>query len=240
MKAAIFDWDGTLAQIDKRELYCINKALQEHGFQPVDHDFYLKNYYMRAYELGTGPRMVIEAAMTERKETNVEPVYESYREAFQKTVEKAELLTGALELLRDLKQHGFSPAIATMRYTHWVVEAELKHLHVALLVKVLFTREDLGPSRALESLKETVDKRARLVTKALNRLKASPKEAFLVGDSWWDIRAGRQLGIPTVLVKTGFSQYNDFSQEKPDYMVSSLTDLQQVLEQNNWKLQATA
>ncbi len=240
MKAAIFDWDGTLAQIDKRELYCINEALQKHGLQPVDHDFYLKNYYMRAYELGTGPRMVIETAMMERKETNVEPVYESYRQVFQNSVDKAELQAGALELLRDLNQHGFSLAVATMRYTRWVVEAELKHLHVAPLVKILFTREDLGPSHALESLKETVDKRARLVTKALDRLKSSPKEAFLVGDSWWDVRAGKQLGIPTVLVKTGFSQYNDFSKEEPDYMVSSLTDLKQVLEQNNWKLQATA
>lgn len=240
MKAAIFDWDGTLAQIDKRELYCINKALQKHGLQPVDRDFYLKNYYMRAYELGTGPRMVIETAMIERKKTNFEPVYESYRQAFQNTVDKAELQAGALELLRDLNEHGFTQAIATMRYTRWVVEAELKLLRVAPFVKTLFTREDLGPSRALESLEETVDKRARLVTKALHRLKASPKEAFLVGDSWWDVRAGKQLAIPTVLVKTGFSQYNDFSQEKPDYMVSSLEDLKQVLEQNNWELQATA
>lgn len=236
MNVAIFDWDGTLAQIDKRELYCINEALQKHGLPQVDYDFYLKNYYMRAYELGTGPRMVIEAAMVLGK-SNIEPVYESYRQAFQNTVDKAELQQGARELLSDLNQHGFSMAIATMRYTRWVVEAEMKNLHIASLIKTLLAREDLGPSRTLESLKETVDKRARLVTKALDQFKASPNEAFLVGDSWWDVRAGKQLGIPTILVRTGFSQYNDFSKENPDYTVSSLMDLKQVLKRNNWKLQ---
>jgi phosphoglycolate phosphatase-like HAD superfamily hydrolase len=88
------------------------------------------------------------------------------------------------------------------------------------------TRQDLGFDRKLGSLEETVEQRARLVTQVLAKLGVSVAESFLVGDSWWDIRAGKKLGMKTVLVKTGFSHYNDFSSEKPDLLVGSLPELE--------------
>jgi phosphoglycolate phosphatase-like HAD superfamily hydrolase len=234
MKGAVFDWDGTLASIDEREFYCINHALTEHGSKPIDHDFYVKNYYLRAYEEGTGPRMVLETALAGKARTIIEAAYESYRQIFQATPEKATLQTGAIEILRALKHAEFKIGIATMRYTKWVVESELKHLGVAPQVDLLLTRQDLGVGGALRSLEQTVSQRARLVTKTLGEIRLTPKDVFLVGDSWWDVRAGKRLGIKTVLVKTGFASYNDFSKENPDLTVSSMNELREILEKRNW------
>jgi phosphoglycolate phosphatase-like HAD superfamily hydrolase len=236
LKGAVFDWDGTLASIDDREFYCINHALTENGSMPIDHDFYVKNYYLRAYEEGTGPRMVLEAALDEKGRKTMEAVYESYRKIFQATVEKATLQTGAIELLRVLKDEGFRIAIATMRYTKWVVESELKNLGVTAQVDLLLTRQDLGLGGRLRSLEETVGQRARLVTRALEEIRLTPHDVFLVGDSWWDVRAGKRLGIRTVLVKTGFAFYNDFSKENPDLIVSSMNELREILEKRNWDI----
>jgi phosphoglycolate phosphatase-like HAD superfamily hydrolase len=236
MKGAVFDWDGTLASIDEREFYCINHALTEHGSTPIDHDFYVKNYYLRAYEEGTGPRMVLETALAGKDRTINEAVYESYRKIFQATAERATLQTGALDLLRILKQESFKIAIATMRYTKWVVESELKHLGVAPEIDVLLTRQDLGVGGTLRSLEETVGQRALLVTKALGQIHLTTYDAFLVGDSWWDVRAGKRLGIKTVLVKTGFASYNDFSKENPDLTVSSMNELREILEDRDWSI----
>ena len=237
MKGAVFDWDGTLASIDDREFYCINHALTEHGSIPIDHDFYVKNYYLRAYEEGTGPRMVLETALEGKGRTIMDKVYESYRKIFQATVEKATLQTGAIELLRVLKSEGFRTAIATMRYTKWVVESELKTLGVTSDVDVLLTRQDLGVGGTLRSLEETVGQRARLVTRALDEIRLTPHDVFLVGDSWWDVRAGKRLGIRTVLVKTGFAFYNDFSKENPDLTVSSMNELREILEKRQWNIE---
>ncbi len=236
MKGAVFDWDGTLASIDEREFYCINHALTEHGEEPINNEFYVKNYYLRAYEEGTGPRMVLETALTGKGRPIVEAVYESYRKIFQATAEKATLQTGANEILKALKRVGFKIGIATMRYTKWVVESELKHLGVTPLVDLLLTRQDLGVGGTLWSLEETVDQRARLVTKALGEIRLSQDDAFLVGDSWWDVRAGRKLGIRTVLVRTGFASYNDFSKENPDLTVSSMNELREILEKRHWAI----
>ena len=236
MKGAVFDWDGTLASIDDREFYCINHALTENGSMPIDHDFYVKNYYLRAYEEGTGPRMVLEAALDEKGRRTMEAVYDSYRKIFQATVKKATLQTGAIELLRVLKHEGFRIAIATMRYTKWVVESELKNLGVTAQVDLLLTRQDLGLGGRLRSLEETVGQRARLVTRALEEIRLTPHDVFLVGDSWWDVRAGKRLGIRTVLVKTGFAFYNDFSKENPDLIVSSMNELKEILEKRHWDI----
>lgn len=236
LKGAVFDWDGTLASIDEREFYCINHALTEHGSTPINNEFYVKNYYLRAYELGTGPRMVLETALEGKGRTVMDAAYESYRKIFQATAEKATLQTGAIEILKTLKHVGFKIAIATMRYTKWVVESELEHLAVAPFVDLLQTRQDLGVGGTLGSLEETVNQRARLVTKALKDLRLEPADVFLVGDSWWDVRAGKQLQIRTALVKTGFASFNDFSSERPDASVESLLELRDILERKNWTI----
>lgn len=236
MKGGVFDWDGTLASIDERELHCINHALTENGSKPVDHEFYVKNYYLRAYEEGTGPRMVLETALNGKGRAIIDAAYESYRKIFQATPERATLQNGAMEVLKGLKRAGFKIAIATMRYTKWVVESELKHLGVAPLVDLLLTRQDLGLGATLRSLEETVNQRARLVTKALGEIRLESRDVFLVGDSWWDVRAGKKLGIRTVLVRTGFASYNDFSKENPDLTVSSMNELREVLEKKQWAI----
>jgi phosphoglycolate phosphatase-like HAD superfamily hydrolase len=201
MKGAVFDWDGTLASIDEREFYCINHALTENGSNPIDHEFYVKNYYLRAYEEGTGPRMVLETALAGKGRTIIDTVYESYRKIFQATAEKATL------------QNGVDP-----------------------LVDRLLTRQDLGVGGTLGSLEETVSQRARLVTKALGEIQLTPHDVFLVGDSWWDVRAGKKLGIRTVLVRTGFASYNDFSKENPDLTVSCMNELREILEKKQWAI----
>jgi len=236
LKGAVFDWDGTLASIDEREFYCINHALTEHGSKPINNEFYVKNYYLRAYEEGTGPRMVLETALTEKNRPMIDAVYESYRKIFQATAERATLQTGAIEILKALKRAGFKISIATMRYTKSVVESELKHLAVTSQVDLLLTRQDLGVKGTLGSLEETVNQRARLVTRALRGISLTPDEVFLVGDSWWDVRAGKQLGIRTVLVKTGFASHNDFSRENPDLTVSSMNELREILEKSHWAI----
>jgi len=236
LKGAVFDWDGTLASIDEREFYCINHALTEHGSEPINNEFYVKNYYLRAYEEGTGPRMVLETALTGKNRPMIDAVYESYRKIFQATAERATLQTGAIEILKALKRAGFKISIATMRYTKSVVESELKHLAVTSQVDLLLTRQDLGVRGTLGSLEETVNQRARLVTRALREISLTPDEVFLVGDSWWDVRAGKQLGIRTVLVKTGFASHNDFSRENPDLTVSSMNELREILEKSHWEI----
>ena len=93
LKGAIFDWDGTLAQIDDREFYCINQTLTAHHSKPIGQEFLVRNYYQRAYEIGTGPRMVLEAALSSESAARTDEAYETYRKLFRDTVDKATFFT---------------------------------------------------------------------------------------------------------------------------------------------------
>jgi phosphoglycolate phosphatase-like HAD superfamily hydrolase len=236
LNGAIFDWDGTLAHIDDRTFYCINQTLKAHGSRTIDQKFYVKNFYQRAYETGTGPRMVLEAALSDEDGLFVEQAYKTYTRLFCDNVNRTELQTNAPEILVALRRRGFRLGIATMRFSRSDLAKELDLLKVSTLVDTFLTQEDLGPSQGFDSLVETIRKRARLVTRTLNQLKLRVEDAFLVGDSWWDVRAGKNLGIRTVLVRTGFSLYNNFSSENPDVIVDSLDQLLLRLEENGWTL----
>src|SRR5690348_9387243 len=104
VKGAVFDWDGTLVDIDERELYSINRTLAEHGLGSIDQEFFFQNYYRRAWELGTGPRMVIEAAFQGKDPRIVERAYETYRGIFSNTVDRVRLQNGAKSLLLALRE----------------------------------------------------------------------------------------------------------------------------------------
>ena len=233
MIGAVFDWDGTLVDIDEREFYCINRSLEAHNISPVSREFFITNYYRRPFEVGTGPRMVLDAAADGRGEVT-EKLYETYRGLFAGTVEKAKLHDGALSLLGVLKEMQYKVGIATMRFTRSVVEKEVQALGVGPFAESLLTREDLGVRRALGSLEETVQQRSRLVSTVLGKLGLRPRDVFLAGDSWWDVRAGKQVGTKTVLILTGFSSHNDFSSERPDLTVRSLRELEEEIRNNGF------
>src|SRR2546427_11488373 len=103
-------------------------------------------------------------------------VYESYRKVFQATAERATLQTGAIEILKALKRAGFKISIATMRYTKSVAESELKHLAITPQLDLLLTRQDLAVKGTVGSLEETVNQRARLLTRALRGISLTADE----------------------------------------------------------------
>src|SRR2546428_12448535 len=117
LKGAIFDWDGTLAQIDDREFYCINQTLTAHHSKPIDQEFLVKNYYQRAYEIGTGPRMELETALSREDTARIDEDYETYRKRFRDTVDKAKLQYAALELTSAPKAHVIKLRVPTILVT---------------------------------------------------------------------------------------------------------------------------
>jgi pyrophosphatase PpaX len=60
---------------------------------------------------------------------------------------------------------------------------------------------------------------------ALERLGASPDAAAYIGDSVWDMRAGRAAGVATVAVLWGPFSENELAVEKPDVMIDRPSDL---------------
>ncbi len=69
------------------------------------------------------------------------------------------------------------------------------------------------------------------VLKVLSDLRIRPDEAMIVGDSNYDVDAGKAAGITTVAVTYGYRQRDVISHA--DYLIDRMTDLTQLLEKIN-------
>jgi pyrophosphatase PpaX len=223
VEAAIFDWDGTLINLDERELHSINKALASVGLPPISKQRYVEGYYLNPYE-EFGARNLIKKILSH--ETLIERALEIYRKEFSKTMHLIKLQEKAINLLRALKKKDISIAITTLRKRRAAVEREIQYLNLNGFVDVLVTRGDIGLQPWTKpSLSLVVERRAKQFLKTLSLLRTKPQKTIITGDSWWDIRAAKQIGAITAWVKTGFGAHNDFSKEEPDITLNDLEEL---------------
>jgi len=224
-EAVVFDLDGTLINIDQRELHSINKALSTAGKPVLSSQSFIEEYYSCPYER-LGARSLLSRAIG--NEALAQRAVEVYREEFWKTAHLNKLHEGALHVLKALRDRKLPLAIATLRARRALVEEEIKKFEINDFIDVLVTREDIeNPIGLPPSIDVVVEARMQQLQKTLKLLKAEPSVALIVGDGWWDIRAAKQVQARTVWVRTGFGAYNDFSKENPDITIRSLNELLQ-------------
>jgi HAD superfamily hydrolase (TIGR01509 family) len=101
-------------------------------------------------------------------------------------------LPGARELLEAIAERGWRAVLATS-----AGESELAVLRDALDAEGLI--DEVTSASDAEEAKPDPD----IVATALERIDAQPTEAVFVGDTVWDVQAGRRAGVPTAAVLTG-------------------------------------
>jgi HAD superfamily hydrolase (TIGR01509 family) len=101
-------------------------------------------------------------------------------------------LPGARELLQAIAQLGWQAVLATS-----AGEEELSVLREAL------DAEDLISAVTSAADAQRAKPHPDIVASALERIQADPAEAIMLGDTVWDVQAGRRAGVPTAAVLSG-------------------------------------
>lgn len=115
VEAVIFDWDGTLVDLDGRELHCINKALASVGSPMITKQHFIEGYYSRPHQ-EFWARNLIRKNLGE--ETAAEKAIEIYSNEFSKTLHLLKLQEKAFNVLKALKSNfslGFQPSFFQLR-----------------------------------------------------------------------------------------------------------------------------
>lgn len=66
--------------------------------------------------------------------------------------------------------------------------------------------------------------RLGMVRRAIESLKIDPKKSFFIGDKTSDVKAGKDAGCRTFLVKTGYAGHDRLYDVEPDFVVSDLLE----------------
>jgi len=66
--------------------------------------------------------------------------------------------------------------------------------------------------------------RLGMVKKAVKDHDVNPKKSFFIGDKTSDVKAGKDIGCKTFLVKTGYAGHDKLYDVEPDFVVSDLLE----------------
>ena len=221
----LFDLDGTLTDPKVGITTCVQYALASFGIEEPDLDKLtpfigppLKESFMEFYDFD---------------EEKAEAAIEKYRERFKDTgIFENEIYPGIPELIRKLKGNHKKLAVASSKPTVFV-ERILEHFEIKKYFDVIVGSE----------LDGTRSDKAEVVREALHRLygeseediQQKKKNTVMVGDRKYDVAGAKAEGIISIAVTYGYGPLDELRIAKPDYIISSVEELEKHLLKGNEK-----
>jgi HAD superfamily hydrolase (TIGR01549 family) len=182
-QAMILDIDGTLVDTNYHHALAWYRAFRQHGVVlPIWR-------IHRAIGMG-GDQLVEELAGPEVEEEDGDKIRDAEGPLYMTMIEEIEPFEGARELLRELRERERTIVLASS-----AKEDEVDHY-----LDLLEAREVVDAwttSADVEATKPEPD----LVEAALE--KAETRDALMIGDTVWDVKAAGRAGIETIAVLSG-------------------------------------
>jgi HAD superfamily hydrolase (TIGR01509 family) len=206
-KAAILDIDGTLVDTNYQHAIAWYRAFREHGIVlPV---------WRIHRHIGMGGDQVIAALTDERTERERgDDIRSTESEVYKELIDEVETMEASRELIEELKRRGHTVILASSA-KDWEVDHYLDLLDARALADGWTTSADV------EATKPEPD----LVRAALERAGKNDREAVMVGDTPWDVRAAGNAGVPTVAVLTGGFAIDELKESGAEAVFESVAQL---------------
>lgn len=207
MRLLIFDLDGTLVDSKQDIVQSVNRAFMSRGFVELPHE-------RIGAEIGRGAEYLFRRLLgVEISESVINDLAKRFREIYGRyLLEHTRIYPGVLEALTHYRN--FPKVIVTNKnqiFADRIVDGTGLRAHFeAVFGSEAFTTQkpDPGPIRAV-----------------CERWNVHPNDAVLIGDSEFDLIAGKSAGARTVGALYGFGRMEIFEHWVPDHCVESASQL---------------
>ncbi len=207
-EAAIFDWDGTLADTRRVIVISFQKALKEINLEvPVP-------YIERRIGIGASEtfREILHAANRRVDEAIVKQLVEKKSKVQIQLAEEVKLFEGTRELLAAL-QGKMKVGLASMN-SRPVIMHLLQINDLADCFDTVLTVEAVSHSKP----------DPEIFLKTAEQLKAKPGACVVFEDSIFGVKAAKAAGMSCIATTTGVYSGQELAVEKADLVVKSLSD----------------
>ena len=219
MKALFFDLDGTLTDINQREIEVIHDTVNHFGIR-------VSRTRVKQLCVQTPSYMdVFKELELELTETAIRYWTSAFVKRYRLSVVREEVES----TLKTLSMK-YTLVCVTSRETLAEVIQELKFLRIEGLFNQVVTRDVATNHFGLTSLPffPFHEQRKKLYECALATAKCSPNDAVAIGDMGRELKPAKELGITTIGLVTYKARENEL-QEASDFLISSVTQLPNVL-----------
>lgn len=208
-EAVILDLDGTLVDSNYQHVIAWQQAFRRSGFQ-VD-------AWRIHRSIGAGGDQIVQALLgSDAERQHGDAIRADETEVFAELLPQVRPFEGASSLIRELKEDGFSPVLASSA-KQAEVERYVELLGAEGLHDGYTTADDV------DSTKPEPD----LVAAAIG--KADGRPAVMVGDSVWDVEAAGRAGLKTIAVLSGGFGEAELSGAGASFVVESVDRITTVL-----------
>ncbi len=208
--AAIFDWDGTLADTRQAIVISFQRALAEVNLQ-VPNEYIERRIGIGATETF---REILRSANMHFDETLVQHLIERKSELEIELTPQVQLFEGARELLVAL-QGKVKTGLASMNNRSVVVHM-LQANKIEGCFEVVLTAESISHSKP----------DPEIFLQTASKLETSPEWCVVLEDSIFGVKAAKEANMGCIAVTTGVYSQQELEVEKPDLIVKTLKDPQ--------------
>jgi beta-phosphoglucomutase len=207
-EAAIFDWDGTLADTRHAIVVSFHKALQENNLDVST------EYIERRIGIGASDtfREILSSQKGTIDEQLVKRLVARKSEVQVALAREVHLFHGAQDLLAAL-QGKVKVALASMNNST-VIGHLLKTKSLQECFKVVLTGDSVSRSKP----------DPEIFLKTASKLNVEPVECVVFEDSVFGVQAAKSAGMGCIAVTTGVYSAQELEQNKPDLIVTTLKD----------------
>jgi phosphoglycolate phosphatase len=211
IKAAIFDWDGTVVDSIEHITDCLNHAAVSTGFPALERAAYRDI-------IGLG---IVEALKRLYPGLDIEQtarMREAYSTRFMATsASNQHIFPGITDILQDLHATDRRCAVATGK--------SRRGLDLAL------QSSQLSPwfhiTRCADETRSKPD--PRMLIEILEHFELEPADAVMIGDTSYDLQMAQNISMPSIGVSWGAHSDDVLAQFKPIAIVSNSNELRDLL-----------
>jgi phosphoglycolate phosphatase len=219
LNAVLFDLDGTLLDTAADISVALNRAIGEHGWDPVAASD------ARSMIGRGGPVLVERAAQMQGRaldaalhEAIVQRFFHHYGALQEQNEVAAQPFAGVVEGLRRLHEAGLKTAVVTNKQQRFALSLT-RRLGLSDWIDVI-----VGGDSCARRKPDPMP-----VLFACESLGVPPARSLMVGDSINDVQAARAAGVPIVCVPYGYNEGMDPRSLPCDQLIESIADLPALL-----------
>jgi HAD superfamily hydrolase (TIGR01509 family) len=208
--AAVLDVDGTLVDTNYQHALAWFRAFRAERIV-------LPMWRLHRHVGMGGDKFVAAVAGDEVEDRLGDRLRDSWEHQFDELIDETEPLAGARELIQELKKRGHSTVLASSAIQRHVDDF-LDKLDAHDLADGWTTKDDVEASKPDPDLVEAA------------LAKANTREAVMIGDTPWDVKAAAKAGIETICVVTGGFSKQELEEAGAVAVYESLVELREDLD----------
>ena len=209
IKLLIFDFDGTLADTLPHLINCIQKCIDKYNLRQFTKED------VHEYNGGVLGNIL---KLLGAKDKQVPEIKKYFASIFLDNIADIYLYDNVSQTLKDLKQKGYTLAVATNRGSETIIPL-LKSLGILSEFEMIISESEV------ENKKPNPD----MINLILNKLNYSENETLILGDTKFDILMSQNANCKSCYVCYDMKENNDILKLNPDIIIHNFKELVEIL-----------